>query len=200
MYPTDAKKRSHVGPSVCLDPFGEDDVDIQYQSWLRDDEIAQFLVNARFEDLSLEGLRHYVRSRQQNPMSFFFKIVDKPSGHKIGTASLSTDHHQGVGSYGYIVGEKQHWGGTQALEALVLLLDFAFDTLKLRRVTGSAFANNVSSRFNFRRLGFSQEGIAREHIIGLRGEFIDSVRYGILVREWKARSEALDRFRLGPAS
>lgn len=191
----ETKNRTVAGSTVRLAPFDEGDADEQYQSWLRDPDIAKFLVNARYEDLSLEGLRAYVRGRRNSPSSYFFKIVARETDMKIGTVSLNTDIHQAVGSYGYIMGERHYWGGSYAMEALVLLMDFGFDVLGLRRITGSAFANNVSSRFNFRRLGFTQEGVAREHVVGVGGEIIDSIRYGLLAREWRDRAPAFDKHR-----
>lgn len=79
-------------------------------------------------------------------------------------------------------------------EAKLLLLSHAFETLGLRRVELKTDVLNEQSRRAILRLGATQEGIFREHIVTMRGRVRDSVWFSILAREWddvKARLNAM---------
>lgn len=68
-------------------------------------------------------------------------------------------------------------------EAVRALTTHAFTVLKLNRVEIRAAVGNVRSRAIPERLGFSQEGVARQaERIGDRYE--DSVVYSMLATEW----------------
>lgn len=78
-------------------------------------------------------------------------------------------------------------------EAKLLLLTHAFETLGLRRVELKTDVLNERSRRAILRLGATQEGIFREHMVTMRGRVRDSVWFSILAREWdgvKARLTA----------
>ena len=82
-------------------------------------------------------------------------------------------------------------------EAKLLLLTHAFETLGIRRVELKTDVLNERSRDAIRRLGATEEGIFREHMVTESGRIRDSVWFSILAREWeavKARlTAALDR-------
>lgn len=79
------------------------------------------------------------------------------------------------------------WGQGYASEAMTALLDWGFDALDLHRVEADIDPRNVASARVLERLGFRHEGHLRERwIVG--GEISDSGLYGLLARDWKART------------
>lgn len=70
---------------------------------------------------------------------------------------------------------------TRACRAIV---DYGFHTLGLHRIELSAGVHNKKSRAVAERLGFKQEGIARESQ-RLYDRFIDLVVYSMLEKEWE---------------
>ena len=64
------------------------------------------------------------------------------------------------------------------------MLDFAFDTLKLNRITGGSYSTNLGMNFTFKRLGFTREGVMRKGFLE-GGKYIDGYRWVILSGEWK---------------
>ena len=68
-------------------------------------------------------------------------------------------------------------------EALATLLDFAFGTLKLRRLEADVDPRNENSLRILGRLGFRREGLLRERW-NVNGEIQDSVFLGLLACEW----------------
>jgi ribosomal-protein-serine acetyltransferase len=85
---------------------------------------------------------------------------------------------------GYWIGSAFEGGGlvTRACRALI---DHAFGEAGLHRVVILAGTENVRSRAVAERLGFTQEGVAREEGLAAEG-FHDLVIYGLLEHEWPA--------------
>jgi len=78
------------------------------------------------------------------------------------------------------------WGQGYMHEALTALLDHGFDALDLHRVEADIDPRNAASARSLERLGFVREGLLRERWI-VDGTVSDSVFYGLLSREWRAR-------------
>jgi ribosomal-protein-alanine N-acetyltransferase len=86
-------------------------------------------------------------------------------------------------SLGYWIGEKfarQH----HMSAALLLVLDFAFDRLRLHRVEAACLPTNVPSRALLSRTGFREEGYARSYLL-IDGKWQDHVLYAILREDWR---------------
>jgi len=181
---------------VDLLAFELEDVDSQYCTWLNDIEVIRLLDVAR-QDRSSAALKKYVADTITDPDRHFFKIVVRDHSRKVGTISLSVNPIHKIAHYGYLIGERNFWGGDIALQAQVGLFDYAFGKLNLRKVAGGACTTNIGSNFNFRRLGFKQEGIRRAQVfIGTEGEeTADIADYGCMAEEWQATSEKFDKYR-----
>lgn len=68
-------------------------------------------------------------------------------------------------------------------EATSLLLDHAFGERRLNKVWAVAIEPNEASQRVLEKLGFEHEGTHRNET-WYEGEFVDSLRYGILAEEW----------------
>jgi RimJ/RimL family protein N-acetyltransferase len=78
-------------------------------------------------------------------------------------------------------------------EATYLMLREAFDELGYRRVEWKCDALNSRSRAAARRLGFTFEGVFRQHMI-VKGRNRDTVWFSMLDREWPAARTAFERW------
>jgi ribosomal-protein-serine acetyltransferase len=74
---------------------------------------------------------------------------------------------------------------TQACRAMIW---HAFEEHQLQKVVISCAIDNPRSRAVAERLGFLQEGILRQ-VVRLYDRSVDGVFYGLLVDEWRARTE-----------
>lgn len=92
---------------------------------------------------------------------------------------------------GYILA-RAAWGHGYAQEALAALLTYGFTRLALRRVEADVDPRNERSARCLERLGFIREGFLRERWV-VAGEVSDTALYGLLARDWLARSAALPR-------
>ena len=79
------------------------------------------------------------------------------------------------------------WGHGYMLEALTAVLDYGFAELGLNRVEADIDPRNAASAKTLERLGFQNEGFLRERWV-VDGEVSDSGIYGLLRRDWLART------------
>lgn len=152
----------------------------------KDDEVTQFLPYETWRTISDARSWHdrVCRLRAEGK-SLQFVIVEKSSDRVIGASVLfNVDEVSERTEVGYVLG-KAHWGSGLMREALVGLLDFAFDPLKMRRIEAFADPKNTASDRLLRRLGFTCEGTMRQRI-AMKGKVRDSSVYGLLRDEWLA--------------
>ena len=115
-----------------------------------------------------------------------FAIERREDGVVVGTCCLyALDAQCRRADIGYVLRPSQ-WGRGYATEANAALLDWGFGPLGLNRVEADIDPRNVASARALERLGFVREGHLRERwIVG--GEVCDSLIYGLLASDWKAR-------------
>jgi RimJ/RimL family protein N-acetyltransferase len=87
---------------------------------------------------------------------------------------------------------------TAATEAMYLFARYVFEDLEYRRYEWKCDALNEPSRRAALRLGFTFEGIFRQHMM-VKGKSRDTAWYSMLDSEWPARREAFERW-LAPAN
>lgn len=85
-------------------------------------------------------------------------------------------------SLGYWVGEPFARRGYMT-SALPLVLDFAFDRLRLHRIEAACLPSNVPSRALLIRAGFRQEGYARQYLC-IGGKWQDHLLFAMLREDW----------------
>jgi len=107
----------------------------------------------------------------------------------VGTCTLFQFHTASRrAEMGYALG-RPYWGSGYMHEALQALLRYAFQTLELNRLEADIDPRNIASAKTLERLGFQKEGHLRERWI-VNAEVSDTDLYGLLQREWQARSGA----------
>jgi len=85
------------------------------------------------------------------------------------------------GTLGYWIGQPYAGQGYMA-EAVDLVCDFAFRTLRLHRVEASCLPNNEPSKKLLARTGFEQEGYAKAYL-QINGTWQDHILWGKTMKE-----------------
>jgi len=93
------------------------------------------------------------------------------------------------GHVGYWI-DHRHAGREYAPEALVVVLDYAFETLGLHRVQINIIPRNHASRRVVEKLGIRDEGVALGYL-EINGCWEDHVRYAITSEEWQEQGPEL---------
>lgn len=87
------------------------------------------------------------------------------------------------------IGEATHRGRGYGRDAMKLALNFAFNELNLHRVCLTVFSYNAAAIALYDRLGFTREGVYREHL-ERDGRRHDMLLYGLLRHEWLESRQA----------
>lgn len=114
-----------------------------------------------------------------------FAILDRASGDVIGTTRFGSPafEHRRV-EIGWTWLGAQFWRTGRNVEAKLLLLEFAFEQLELRRVEFKTDALNVRSRTAIEALGATFEGVFAKHMVRPDGSARDSAYYAIVDDQW----------------
>ncbi len=116
-------------------------------------------------------------------------LCPREGGDTIGTISLFRfDEQSDRAEIGYVLA-RETWGKGFMSEALSAVIDYAFDTLHLRRLEADTDPRNEGSVKLLARMGFAREGLLRERWV-VAGEISDTLFSGLLAREWRARRTA----------
>ena len=93
------------------------------------------------------------------------------------------------GSIGYWI-DKEAAGQGLIPEAVVVVLKFAFETLRLHRIEVAIIPRNRPSRRVVEKLGMRSEGVALG-FLEINGEWEDHVRYAMTAEEWAVQRRQL---------
>jgi N-acetyltransferase len=146
-----------------------------------------------------------VRIRQDMADYVATALVDKQNGLAVPFVTREKNSNQIIGStrFGNIDVKNRRceigwtwvapsWQRTAVnTEAKFLMLCHAFETWKCVRVELKTDALNEKSRRAISRLGATEEGILRRHMLTYTGRFRDSVFFSILDSEWAAVKQNL---------
>jgi RimJ/RimL family protein N-acetyltransferase len=132
------------------------------------------------------------RAKSEDPLSF--AIVANATGKAVGHASymrIAPEHR--VIEVGNIFYASNFARTTGATEAMYLMAKHVFEDLGYRRYEWKCNALNEPSRRAALRLGFSFEGVFRQHMIQ-KGRNRDTAWYAMLDCEWPARKARFERW------
>ena len=158
-----------------------------FRRWYADPEIARL---ARYQEgpMRPEEIDRFFQARVIGPESLAMAIHERSTDRLIGTCALSQmDADNGSAMFHITVGEKDAWGRGLGTEATRLMVDHAFGTLKLHRVSLSVFEFNERAIRAYAACGFVAEGRAREAIWRDR-RWWDEVTMSILESDGRRRN------------
>jgi RimJ/RimL family protein N-acetyltransferase len=152
------------------------------------DELWTWLPHGPFASES--DLRWHIKDRLADTGFVFLAIVPIATGLAEGWASyMRMEPAHGVIEVGYVLFAPSLQRTAAATEAMFLMTSHVFDQLGYRRYEWKCNAENLPSRRAAERLGFTFEGIFRQHMI-LKGRNRDTAWFSMLDREWPARKRA----------
>lgn len=164
-----------------LRPLRLDDVD-NCLSWLNDREVTKYLTN--YLPITRMAEEKFLRRIDESPSDIVF-AVETLDGTYLGNAGLHRiDHRLQRAELGIVIGNKQYWGKGHGSEAVMLLLQYAFEDLNLHRVYLHVLADNQRAIRCYSKCGFVREGVLRRHQFSC-GQFVDLVVMGVLREEFQ---------------
>jgi RimJ/RimL family protein N-acetyltransferase len=156
------------------------------------DRLWDYLFDGPYADRASFDAAIEKKAATDDPL--FFAIIGRRSQRALGYASymrIDPAHRSiEVGSILYTPALQRTAGAT---EAMFLMARHAFEDLRYRRYEWKCNVLNEPSRRAALRLGFSFEGIFRQHMI-VKGRNRDTAWYSMLDSEWPARRMAFERW------
>ena len=135
-----------------------------------------------------DEMRAYVEealAAQRAGSALAFATIERQSGSVIGSTrfgSIVPEHRRCEIGWTWIARPWQR--SAVNTEAKYLMLRHAFETWGCIRVELKTSARNERSRSAILRIGATEEGTLRQHMINADGSFRDTVYFSILDREW----------------
>lgn len=129
----------------------------------------------------------------------FYAIIPRETGLAAGVASLMrTDTAMGVTEIGHVCLAPSLQRTMAASEAFFLLMAHVFDDLGYRRLEWKCDDGNAPSKRAAARLGFTYEGLFRQHMI-IKNRNRDTAWFSIVDGEWPRVKAGFDAW-LDPAN
>jgi UDP-4-amino-4,6-dideoxy-N-acetyl-beta-L-altrosamine N-acetyltransferase len=173
-----------LGRKVALLPFDEAHVPL-VRRWVNQPDVrAGTGTEGPVSDY--EHRRWYERV-MEDPTRRTFVIGDagSPDAMPVGLIGLSNlNLRSRTGEYWIYVGEAGSRRRGLAMEATILILDYGFNTLGLHRIYLHVMENNLPAANLYRKLGFVQEGVARQHMFW-QGRYLDMIQFAMLEDEFR---------------
>lgn len=148
---------------------------------------------------SMPEFESFLEAAERSSGYFTYAMLTRQAGRVVGMLSLlrnePSDRSVEVGAIHFAPSIQRSPATT---EAIFLLARHVFDSAGYRRLEWKCDALNERSRASAVRLGFSFEGVFRQHKI-YKGRNRDTAWYAIVDHEWPLRREALERW-LSPSN
>lgn len=138
-----------------------------------------------------ESMHAWLQTCAATDDPLFLTVVERESGRRVGMCSFMSivPEMQRV-EIGHIWYAPHLQGTGISIEVASMLLSEAFERLGYRRVEWKCNALNERSRRAALKLGFSFEGVFRQHMI-VKGRNRDSAWFSMLDGEWSAARASL---------
>jgi len=169
------------GRKVILRPLDKETDLEACQRWINDPEVRQYL--KRFLPTSKQTESEWLDSLGKKTDDIVLAI-ETLDGKFIGTMGLhKIDWKDRTAITGALIGDKTYWGKGYGTDAKMVLLDYAFNQLGLRKICSSVLAfNKRSLRYNL-HCGYKVEGIQKKQIFR-DGKYRDKLLLAVFQEDW----------------
>jgi RimJ/RimL family protein N-acetyltransferase len=178
------------GHYVTLEPLHASHADPLWQAVHAHNDLWTWLAQGPYanETVMMETLERW----RQAEKAVLLAIIPVETGLAAGWASFMRAKPQhGVVEVGNVLFSPDLQRTRAATEAMYLMASHVFDTLGYRRYEWKCNALNQPSRRAAQRLGFTFEGIFRQHMV-VKGRSRDTAWFSLLDHEWPARKRAFE--------
>ena len=167
------------GPRVILRPHTESDLEPSCRM-INDPRNSRFLT--AHCPFGYADQRDFILSTQKEGEIL---LAIESDGAYIGNMGMRhIDHMHGHAETGSLIGLPEYQGKGYGTEAKLLLLEYAFNTLGLRKVYSQVFAFNGRSLKYAEKCGYQEEARLQDHFFAA-GEFHDKVILSVDRARWQ---------------
>lgn len=185
------------GLLVDLVPYNSEFIKHE-QEW-RNGPMRRFWgIDGLLTQASLERMRQDWQAPDENmalsPTRFGMQTKD---GIPIGMFVLMNfDGPSRIAEVGAGIGNPDYWGGGYGSDGMLLITEYAFRWLDLRRLYLTTMGVNTRAQRQVEKCGFKREGSRRSCVRDLDGTYCDFLYYGLMREEWPGRDGMVERLGL----
>jgi len=164
---------------LYLKHLSTDELSGNYISWLNDKEVCKYNSHGE-KPYTKEMAVEFINSLQNDESRMVCAVYLKENNLHIGNISLQQiDLRNNSAEIAYLFGEKQYWNKGYANEASKLLIDYAFNELKLHRLYFGTHTENIGMQKLGEKLRFKKEGTKKDAQYK-NNKYNDIVIYGLI--------------------
>ncbi|MFJ3876547.1 GNAT family N-acetyltransferase [Streptomyces sp. NPDC090077] len=180
-----------VGERVRLEPLEQRHHDGLFEA-VRDGSLWELAVTLVPHPRDVRGFIADAVAAREDGRELAYATVDPATGRIAGSTRLmmiNTAHRRLEIGWTFLGRTWQRTG--MNAEAKLLMLTYAFEELGMNRVELLTDVRNAASRAAIARLGATQEGIMRRHMVMRDGHVRDTVVFALTGPEWPDAKRAL---------
>ena len=168
------------GKRTTLRPLLEKDIPLLMR-WINDPEVRQYLLRI-FPAMEADETDWLERLHKNSDKDVALMIEVK--GIPIGTMGLhGINWKNRVATTGALIGEKQYWNKGYGTDAKMVLLDYAFNTLNLRKIMSHVKSFNKRSLAYSLHCGYKIEGCLKKQDFS-HGKYHDEIILSLFKHQW----------------
>ena len=166
-------------------------VDIEkMRDWRLSEDVSYYFPS--FEPIGLQKQKEWMTRMFEDDTSYYFIICDKGSGASVGVIFLTDiDRLNQNAEFGYYLGDKKYQGAGVAIEAELLLLNYAFNIQNMHKVYCESLDYNKKVLSIHSKFGFKNDGIKRDHIYK-NGKWNNIVVMSVIRKEFFEMKESIE--------
>ena len=140
---------------IYLRPLSLKDINQRYLSWVNDPSVTEFLKIGK-QRLSHSDLIRYVKDSPDKGRHNY-AVITKNSKQHIGNSSIySIEQDKSKFEIGYLIGEKNFWGGHYSSMVIFNLLKIGFIKMGLNKCIGYVEETHVKARMTNKFSGYKE--------------------------------------------
>lgn len=182
------------GLLVDLVPYGQKFLDQEHR-WFNSDGIFWWAVGGHW--FVTRSILERDRAEDENDpdkrLAFGLQTKDGTPIGLIGINWLPYQHR--IALLTAFIGDPDYWGGGYGTDALLLIVEYAFEWLDVRKVWLMTMSLNQRVTRQMEKVGFQLEGRQRE-ATWAGGAWHDMLVYGLARDEWPGRAVMVERLGL----
>ena len=171
------------GKKVRIRAIEKTDID-EIMKWVNDPEVIDNLL-MRYPVSRYQEEKWIEKAlNDSNVRNKVFAIETKDGVYLGGIGLHAINWENRNAEVGIVIGKKEHWNKGYGTDAMMTVLDFAFNRMNLHRVSLRVYDFNLRGIKSYEKCGFKKEGILREDLYA-HGKYHDTIIMGILKGEFK---------------
>jgi len=149
------------GKKIRIRAIEKTDID-EIMKWINDPEVMKNLL-MRYPVSRYQEEKWIEKALDSdNPRNKTFAIETKEGIYLGGIGLHAIDWENRNAEAGIVIGNKEYWNKGYGTDAMITLLDFAFNQMNFHRVYLRVFGYNLRGVKSYEKCGFKKEGVLRK--------------------------------------